>query len=182
MADIERARAEATSHGDRTVVMSRTFDAPPDEVFEAWTDPQKWAKWFAPEPMTVPKAETDPRPGGRFTFVMRDQEGNDYPSTGEYEQVVKPERIVYRESSEEMPSSFLDMVNEARGQAAGTPVPDGVVTVTFEPVDGKTKMTFSEEFDSKATRDAWVQMQMVEGLDAGLDSLEKLLAGQPATK
>ena len=130
----------------------------------------------------MPKAETDPRPGGRFTFVMRDPEGNDYPSTGTYEEVMRPERIVYRESSEEMPNSFLDMVNSARGEAPGTPVADGIVTVTFEPVDGKTKMTFSEEFDSKATRDAWVQMQMVEGLDAGFDSLEKLLSGQPATR
>lgn len=175
MTDIERARAEATSHGDKTIVFSRTFDAPASEVFRAWTDPKLWAKWYAPEPMQVPKVETDPRPGGGYLFVMRDEEGNDYASSGEYIEVDEPRRLVFRDSVTDMPASFTDLINQARGEAPGTPVPDGVVTVTFDESDGKTTMTFSEEFDSKATRDAWVQLQMVEGFTAGLDSLEKLL-------
>lgn len=176
MTDIQQIRAEATAHGDRKIVLSRVFDAPPSEVFRMWKDPQLWAQWFAPDPMTVPKAEADMRPGGRYTFVMRDPEGNDYASTGTYVEVDEPRRVVYRDSVEAMPDSFVNMVNEARGEAAGTPVADGIATVTFDETAGKTRMTFSEEFDSKATRDAWVHMQMVEGLDAGFDKLEKLLA------
>lgn len=181
MADIERQRADATSHGERVIMLSREFDAPPADVFRAWTDPKLWAQWFAPQPMTVPRVETDPRPGGRYTFVMRDEEGNDYTSTGEYLEVEEPWRIVYRDSVQEMPASFLDMVNQARGMEPGTPIPDGIATVTFEDIGGKTRMTFSEEFDSKATRDAWVQTQMVEGFSEGLDNLERLLQRQPAT-
>lgn len=169
-------REEATAEGDRTIVMSREYDATPYELYRAWVNPQAWAQWFAPEPMSVPKVQTDPRPGGHYVFVMRDPEGNDFTSTGTYEEVVEAEKIVYRDSVEEMPQSFIDMVNQARGAEPGTPVADGVATVTFEPADGKTKMTFREEFDSKATRDAWVEMQMIEGLDAGFDNLEKLLA------
>ncbi len=151
-------------------------------MFRAWTDPELWAQWFAPAPMTVPRAETDPRPGGRFAFVMRDGDGNDYESTGVYEEVAEPTRLVYRDSVETMPDSFLDMVNEARGEAAGTPIPDGIATVTFDAVEGGTRMTFSEEFESAALRDAWVQMQMVEGLAEGFDNLERLLARGDATR
>ena len=56
-------------------------------------------------------------------------------------------------------------------------MPDGITTVTFEDVgDGKTRVTFSEEWESQAMRDAYVEVQMIEGLDMTLDNLEKLLA------
>lgn len=180
--DIEQMRAEATSHGDRSVVVSRTFEAPRADVFRAWTDARVWAQWFAPEPLTVPRAETDPRPGGRYTFVMRDPEGQDYESRGEYLEVDEPALLVYSESSEAMPRSFTDMVNELRGEPAGTPIPEGMATVTFEETDGRTRMTFSEEFDSRSTRDAWVQLQMVEGLSAGFDQLDRILRRAPVTE
>lgn len=176
--DVQQLRSDATSQGDRTIVMSRIFDAPPREVFRAWTEPELWSQWFAPDPMTVPRAETDPRPGGRYTFVMRDEEGNDYETVGKFIEVVEPERIVYTDSSEAMPASFTDMINQMRGEAPGTPIPDGVATVTFDEIGGRTKMTFSEQFDSRATRDAWVEMQMVEGLTEGFAKLERLLASR----
>lgn len=176
MSNIEQLRTQATSQDDRTVTVSRVIDAPREAAFRAWTNPERWAHWYAPEPLTVPRAETDPRPGGRYTFVMRDEEGNDYTTVGTYQEVVEPERIVFTDSSAQMPSSFMDVLNQARGMAPGTPVEDGVATVTFEDVGGKTKMTFSEQFDSRATRDAWVQMQMVEGLQQGFDALEQMLA------
>lgn len=165
---------------DRRVVVDRTFDAPREALFEAFTDPKLMAQWFAPEPLTVPLAEIDARPGGRYTLVMRDEQGNDFTGVGEYREVVRPERLVYTDSSAEMPSGFLDMVNEARNMPHGTPVPDGIVTVTFEDAGGRTKVTYMEEFDSPATREAWVQMQMVEGLEGGFDKLEKVLTQSPS--
>ena len=169
-------REEATAASDRTVVVTRVFDAPRELVFKAWTDAELMAQWFAPEPLTVPRAEIDLRVGGRFTLVMRDPDGNEFPSTGEYLEVVEPERYVATDSVEIMPAMWLDTVNEARGQAPGTPVPDGITTVTFEDFGGKTLVTFSEEWESKAMRDAYVEVQMIEGLDMTLDNLEKLLA------
>jgi len=171
----EKSEATPTS-ADWAIVVSRVFDSPREAVYEAWADPQKLAQWFAPEPMTVPKSEADVRPGGRYTFVMRDPDGTDYPSTGEYLEVVEPERIVFTDSIVEMPDSWVDMVNEARGQAKGTPVPDGIVTLTFEDLGGKTRLTYSALYDSKATADAYVKLQMIEGLEAGFDKLEKVLA------
>jgi uncharacterized protein YndB with AHSA1/START domain len=170
------SREEATAATDRTIVVTRMFDAPHELVFKAWTDPELMAQWFAPEPLTVPRAEIDLRVGGRFTLVMRDPDGNEFPSTGVYLEVDEPNRYVATDSVEAMPTSWLDTVNEARGKALGTPVPDGITTVTFDDVDGKTLVTFSEEWESKAMRDAYVEVQMIEGLDMTLDNLEKLLA------
>ena len=170
------SREEATAASDRTVVVSRVFNAPQELVFKAWTDSEMMAQWFAPEPLTVPRAEIDLRVGGRFTLVMRDPDGNEFPSTGEYLEIVVPERYVATDSVEMMPEMWLDTVNKARGKAPGAPVPDGITTVTFEDVDGKTRVTFSEELESKAIRDAYVEVQMVEGLDMTFDNLEKLLA------
>ena len=170
------SREEATAASDRKVVVTREFDAPRELVFRAWTDPELMAQWFAPKPLTVPRAEIDLRVGGRFTLVMRDPEGNEYPSTGEYLEIGEPERYVATDSVEAMPAMWVDTVNQARGEAPGTPVPDGITTVTFEDLGGKTRVTYSEELESKALRDAYVEIQMVEGLDMTMDNLEKLLA------
>jgi len=169
-------REEATASGDRTIVVTRVFDAPREDVFRAWTDPELMAQWFAPEPLTVPKAEIDLRVGGRYTLVMRDPDGNEFTGSGEYLEVVAPGYLVYSDSLDEMPGEWVDMVNEARGEAKGTPVADGVATLTFEEFEGETTLVFTEEWDSKATRDAFVEMQMVEGLEMSFENLDKVLA------
>lgn len=172
-------RQEATASGDNMVVMSRVLDAPREVVWDAVADSKKIAQWFAPEPMTIPRAVVEPFPGGEFTIVMADEEGNEFTSTGRFIEATEPERMVYSDDASTMPDSFLDMVNDARGEAHGTPIPNGTVTITFEDVGGKTRITFAEEFADKALRDAWVEMQMVEGLDASLQNLEKLVQKTP---
>jgi len=108
---------------------------------------------------------------------MRDPEGPEYPSTGEYLEVVVPERYVATDSITEMPGDFGAALNAARGLPADTPIADGVTTVTFEDLgDGKTKVTFHEEWESKEIRDAFIEVQMLEGFDMTLNHLERLLA------
>ncbi|HSK47013.1 MAG TPA: SRPBCC domain-containing protein [Coriobacteriia bacterium] len=171
---------EKATASDRAIVVTHVFDAPPEAVFRAWTDPEIMSQWYAPEPLTVPKAEMDLRVGGKYTIVMRDQDGNDFTSTGVYREILEPERLSYTDSLAEMPSDWVDMVNESRGEAKGTPVPDSVVTIMFEDVGGKTKVTFRDDFDSTGTRDAMKQMQMVEGLEGSFMNLEKVLEKTPS--
>ncbi len=179
MTDIQQMRRDATSQGDTRIVIVREFEAPREMLWEAWTSPGMMAQWFAPEPLTVPRAEIDARPGGKYTLVMRDEDGNEFPSTGTYREVVRPERLVYEDSVAEMPPSWVDLLNEARVEAPGTPVPDGIATLTFEDLGGdRTRMTFDEEFGSQALRDAYVEMQMVEGLQMTLDNLARLLSAR----
>lgn len=177
MTPSEKDMAASASSPENAVVESRVFNAPREAVFRAWTQADLMSQWFAPEPLTVPRAEIDAQPGGRYSLTMRDPEGNEYTSVGIFREVMRPEKLVYSDSVAEMPTSWLDMVNEAAGRPAGTPIPDGIVTITFEDAGaGKTKLTFSEMWDSKEIRDGFVSMQMIEGLNGSFDNLEKLLA------
>ncbi len=78
----------------RTVDITRVFDAPRERVFAAWTRPEQLARWFGPKGFTVPSCEADPRPGGAFRLVMRSPDGKDYRVRGSYREVAVPERLV----------------------------------------------------------------------------------------
>ena len=73
----------------------REFAAPREQVFQAWTDPAQLAQWWGPEGFTNPVCEWDARPGGKIYIVMRGPDGTDYPMTGEFREVVSPERLVF---------------------------------------------------------------------------------------
>ena len=68
--------AEALS--DREFANSRVFDAPPERVFRAWTDPNHLAQWWGPKGFTNTFEEFDLRPGGPWRFVMHGPDGTDY--------------------------------------------------------------------------------------------------------
>lgn len=78
----------------RTVKVTRVFDAPRAQVFAAWTKAEHLMRWFGPKGFTVPSCEADPRPGGVFRLVMRSPDGKDYRVHGSYREVVAPERLV----------------------------------------------------------------------------------------
>lgn len=174
-------REEAGAHGDNVFFVSHAFDAPRESVWRAFTEPQLMAQWFAPKPLTVPRAEMDLRPGGRYTLVMRDPDGSEFPSTGQFREISPPERLVYTDSVDVMPREWVDMVNKWRGKEPGTPVPDGIVTVTFHDTGAnRTHLTFQVEYDSKETRDAYLEMGMLEGLEDSFENLEQVLARTPS--
>ncbi|MEM7300358.1 MAG: SRPBCC domain-containing protein [Pseudomonadota bacterium] len=80
---------------DLTLKTTRHIQASPETVFDAWLDPAILAKFMMPgEGMTVPKAESDAREGGRFAIVMAagDQE---IPHGGEYKEISRPNRLVF---------------------------------------------------------------------------------------
>ena len=169
----------ATVKTDCEVVISRTFNAPRALVFEAWSDPAHFVHWWGPFPTTNPVCEIDFRPDGAFRWVMRSPDGVDYPLTGVYREIVKPERIVYTQSLKENPPAWHDKLNELRHASAGSLVPDTRVTVTFEEVQGKTLLTITSLFDSALTAQAFRDMQMVQGWDMSLNRLERVVATAP---
>jgi uncharacterized protein YndB with AHSA1/START domain len=80
---------------DPTVVrVERDIAAPPETVFDAWTDSVSLGAWMAPDPMTVGAAECDPRVGGAFRIVMIGEAGA-VEHTGEYEEIVRPALLVF---------------------------------------------------------------------------------------
>ena len=79
---------------ERTVAITRTFEAPRERVFEAWTRAEHLARWFGPTGFSVHSAEVDARPGGVFRLCVRSPDGKDYWVRGKYRELVAPERLV----------------------------------------------------------------------------------------
>ena len=114
--------AITTTEG-RDLILTRTFDAPPEKVFNAWTQPTLLKQWFAPLPWTTVEAELDVRVGGTSLIVMRDSEGKDFPSRGVYLEVVKNSRLVFTDAFtdawelSEKPFMLVELTFEAQAKS-----------------------------------------------------------------
>jgi uncharacterized protein YndB with AHSA1/START domain len=154
------ARPDPTAAADREIVLTRDFDAPRELVFEAWTDPDRVARWWGPRGFTTTTHEMDVRPGGVWRFVMHGPDGTDYPNRIVYVEVVRPERLVYRHAGE--------------GDAADVRFH---TTVTFVEQGGKTQLTLRMVFETAADRDRVAEKYgAVEGGKQTLERLGEYLA------
>ncbi len=93
--------AAASPSLDTTLEIKRTLHAPREKVFEAWTDPEKLNRWFAPSDDYEVSAECDPRPGGSYRIQMTHKDGNVHTVVGEYREVKAPEKLVFTWSWED---------------------------------------------------------------------------------
>jgi uncharacterized protein YndB with AHSA1/START domain len=131
------ARSKPVGADDaRSIVTTRVFDAPRELVFAAWTDPKHLAQWWGPNGFTTTTHAFDMRPGGVWRFVMHGPDGRDYENRIVYDEIVKPERLVY-----------------SHGGAEDVEPVQFHVTVTFEDLGGKTRLTMRAVFPSVAERD-----------------------------
>src|SRR5579871_818804 len=88
-----------SAHGEREIVMTRTFDAPRALVFEAYTTPEYVRRWLlGPDGWTMPVCEIDLRVGGRYRYVWRHADGREMGMGGLYKEITTPERIVSTET------------------------------------------------------------------------------------
>jgi uncharacterized protein YndB with AHSA1/START domain len=106
---------------DREHVISRTFDAPRDLVWKAWTEPQRMAQWWGPNSFTNPVCDLDVRPGGAYRIVMRSPDGADYPLKGVYREVVPPKHLVYTVDISDHPEDWHGLLKQhLEGRPADT--------------------------------------------------------------
>ena len=77
------------------LVLERWVDVPKELVWAAWTTPEHLVKWFTPAPWKTVECEIDLRPGGIFRTVMESPEGQRFPGTGCYLEVVPNEKLVW---------------------------------------------------------------------------------------
>jgi uncharacterized protein YndB with AHSA1/START domain len=135
------AEQKSSSEGQATkreLVITRIFDAPRELVWQAWTDPKQLVKWWGPKDFTAPVAKIEPRVGGKYLYCMRSPEGQDYWSTGTYREVVPLERLVCTDSFADADGNVVPGSHYGLGEDFPLEMQ---VTITFEEVDGKTKMT-----------------------------------------
>lgn len=159
---------------DADFVISRVFDAPRELVWKAWTDPKLMAQWWGPRHFTTPVCELDVRTGGTYRIVMRGPDGSEYPLKGVYLEIDKPERLVMTADHSELPIEWHDLVNPVRDKSK-KPELEGVMTITFENLNGKTRLTIHTRFESAAIRNAMVKMGINEGWSQSLDRLDESL-------
>lgn len=111
---------------EHELVLERTFDAPPEKVFKAWTTPELLRQWFVPRPWSIVDVQQDLRPGGLSLVVMRSPEGQEFPNPGVFLEIVPNRKLVFTDAF-------------APGWIP-TGQPFMVAEVTFEPLEGgKTK-------------------------------------------
>src|SRR5438132_407028 len=116
---------------EREFVISRTFDAPRELVFEAWTDPKHVAGWWGPRFFTA-RCEVDLRPGGAYRFVMVGPDGGEYPMKGKYVEVARPGLLSFTLDHSEHPEAWHDLVDPHRDKRKGPRALETLTTVTFD--------------------------------------------------
>ena len=80
------------------LIITRTFEAPRERVWKAWTEPERLKRWWGPKGFTAPVCKIDLRVGGTYLNCMRSPEGQDFWSTGTYREIVAPARLVCTDS------------------------------------------------------------------------------------
>jgi uncharacterized protein YndB with AHSA1/START domain len=142
-----------------TIRITREFDASPQQVFRAWTDPELVAQWMGPRSTTTRIDRWDCRTGGNYRYVSV-HEGVEYGFYGAFHEVRPDERLVQTFTFEDMP--------------------DGVAldTTTFEAIDdGRTRITTLSVVESLEMRDGMIASGMETGVVEGYEKLDELLAG-----
>jgi len=152
---------------EREFVITRTFAAPRELIWQAWSQCQHLAQWWAPEKWSLPVCKMDFRPGGVWHYCMKGPmpDGTEMESWGRtvFHEIVEPERIVY-----------VDTFSDAAGNVAEG-MPAMAITVTFTEVDGQTKVISRTEFATAADLETILQMGMEEGVAMTWDQLAAYL-------
>lgn len=120
------------------LVIERVFNASPERVWEACTNPDLMKQWWGPEGFTSPVIKMDFRVGGKYLNCMRSPEGKDYWSTGVFKDIVPLKKIVYSDSFSDAEGNVVPGTYYGMGEDFPTELP---VTFIFDGVDGKTRFT-----------------------------------------
>jgi uncharacterized protein YndB with AHSA1/START domain len=145
---------------DLEIAVTRTFQAPAQLVFDAWTKPEHLKRWFAGHEGVLAVCEIDLRVGGAWRFVAQSEAG-EMGMYGEYLEVDAPSRLV---STENFDEPYFEVMG------GGT-----VNTMTLDERDGVTTMMLCCRYKSKEARDSALATPMDEGMNESLDQLAELL-------
>ncbi|MGB3336163.1 MAG: SRPBCC family protein [Devosia sp.] len=152
---LAQGRTTVKRTSEREIAATRIFDAPARIVFEAWTNPELFARWWVPKSIGVPlrSCEMDVRTGGTYRLEFGADAENTWAFFGKYIEVVPPARIVW--------------TNEEGENGA-------ISTVTFVEDGGKTLLTFTEVYPTKEALDE--SLGGMEGTPEQFEQLDELLA------
>ncbi|MFH8973293.1 TIGR03086 family metal-binding protein [Streptomyces sp. NPDC017890] len=145
-----------------TILITREFDAPPERVFRAYTDPGLVVQWLGPRRLTMRIDRYDARSGGSYRYVHRADDGTEYGYHGVFHEVRRDERIVQTFTYEDTPDSV------------------SLETAVFEDLGGRTRLVAKSLMDSVEARDAMLAGGAEGGIREGHERLDELLRGRAA--
>ena len=146
------------TEGDRHIVVTRRFVAPPEAVYRAHTEPELLQKWLlGPEGWTMPVCISELRPGGKIRYEWTDGKGGGFHLTGEYVEL----------------EPFSRIVNVERMHLPD-PTPDNRVETRFAPDGGGTVMTMRMTLPDAETRAAMLATGMEHGMEDSYARLDRM--------
>ena len=146
---------------ERELVVTRTFNGPARIVFEAWTQPELFKRWWVPKSsrLTLLSCEMDVRVGGGYRLVF----------------AWNPEPIAFF-------GKYLEVTPHSRLSWSNDESPDGAITtVTFEETDGQTRVVVHDLYPSKEALDAAIASESTGGFTEQFEQLDELLVTQGAS-
>ncbi len=153
------SKLTVVTEGDKHVVVTRRFAAPPEAVYRAHTEPRLIQKWMlGPDGWTMPVCVCEARPGGNIRYEWADGKGGGFYLTGEFVELVPFSRIVHVERMH-LPD----------------PSPDNHVETRFEPDGSGTLMTMRMTLPDAQTRAAMLASGMEHGMEASYVRLEAMV-------
>jgi uncharacterized protein YndB with AHSA1/START domain len=140
---------------ERELVVTRTFNGPARIVFEAWTQPELFKRWWVPKSvgLTLLSCEMDVRVGGGYRLVF----------------AWNPEPIAFF-------GKYLEVTPHSRLSWSNDESPDGAITtVTFEERGGKTQVVVHDLYPSKEALDAAIASGSTQGFTEQFEQLDEIL-------
>ena len=148
---------------DCEITLTRTFRAPRQLVYEAFSKPELLKRWFGPRGWSLVTCDVDVRVGGGFRFVLRGPDGRELGMRGVYREITPPERSVHVESFDDFPG-------------------ESQVTAIFTEQDGQTTLNATILYPSREVRDAVIKSGMEHGAAESYDKLAELLSSMPEAR
>jgi uncharacterized protein YndB with AHSA1/START domain len=145
--------------GKQELFITREFDATRELVFKAHTDPDLFVQWLGPRGLTTTLETFEPVNGGKWRFIQRDQDGNEFGFHGVFHEV-SSDRVIQTFEFDGLPESGHVVLE----------------TIRFEELpNGRTRLTSQSVYQSVADRDGMIQAGMESGIVDGYERLDEIL-------
>jgi len=149
-----------------TLTIVAEFDAPPERVWQVWSDPRQLERWWGPPEYPATVEDHELVTGGRVSYFMTSPEGEKYPGWWRVDEVDPPHRLVFTDG-------FADDEGEANDD-----LPVTTTEVTIEGLDAdRARMTMLSRFGSVEAMEQILEMGAEEGMVAALGQIDDLLHG-----